>query len=151
MLKRHIGVVIGLAIAMLLATTTAATASPTRFSLNVAHGGGAGALAAATTGNLGWANRSVTLSDVRVYLAPGECGHIGVWGSQGDETIDFLIQMEEKYCGGYDGRWFIVGTITMDGSQVSGGITRITIKVFDDTHRISNSTYCYRSSSATTC
>lgn len=150
----HIGVIIGLVMAAVFGTGTAAQAAPTSFAARAIHGGGAGATAISVTGDLHWANRSVTLSNLKVHALPGECGSFVVWGYQGNTEVDLDIRPEtaaEFYCGGgSSGTWHYPWNIVLDGSHIQGGITRVRVRAVDDSHAIFGYANCLRSSSSCT-
>lgn len=137
----------GIAICIIAASTlglgSAANASPTRFTAAAIHANGAGALAVEATGGLSWGNRSVSLTSVKFYANAGECGYFRAEGYQGETLIDG--RYFGSYCGGSTGRWFSIGTFTLDGSWISGGITDVSIMVVDQTHAGSAIIDCYRS------
>ncbi|MEO3779226.1 hypothetical protein ABGB16_20745 [Micromonospora sp. B11E3] len=156
MLRRRLaqaGVAIGMLAVAVLGFSPAASASPTSFVAKAVHANGAGALAVQATGGLAWYSRSVTLTSVTFYANAGECGYLGAEGWQGSTLIDFKFYPPgsgEFYCGGSTGKWFTVGNIALDGSQVSGGITQVRVYVFDHYHDGTGYAYCGRTSSACT-
>ncbi|GAA3755229.1 hypothetical protein GCM10022225_44990 [Plantactinospora mayteni] len=156
MLRRRLaqaGVAIGVLAASLLGFSPAANAAPTSFVAKAVHAGGAGALGVQATGGLAWYSRSVTLTSVRFYANAGECGYLAAEGWQGSTFIDFSYHPpadEDYYCGGATGRWFTVGNIALDGSQVSGGITQVRVYVLDASHDGQGYAYCNKASSACT-
>ncbi|MEV4134121.1 hypothetical protein AB0J72_18365 [Dactylosporangium sp. NPDC049742] len=52
-----------------------------------------------------------------------------------------------SWCGGTTGKWFTIGTFTLDASTTPGGITNVQIMVVDQTHKGSVIVDCYRSAS----
>jgi hypothetical protein len=139
----------GVAICIFAASTlglgSAAQAAPTTFTAAAIHSNGAGALAVEATGGLSWGNRSVTLTSVRFYAGPGECGYFRAEGYQGGSLIDFWYG--GSHCGGTTGKWFTIGTYTLDASSTPGGITDVELMVVDQTHAISAIIDCYRTAS----
>ncbi|MCP2326137.1 hypothetical protein HDA40_004644 [Hamadaea flava] len=147
MLSRRIlrsGVAICVLAVSILGFGSTANAAPSSFVSAAIHANGAGKLAVEATGNMVWGNRSVTLSSVKFYAAAGECGWFRVEGFQGGTLIDFKADFGER-CGGTTGKWFTFDSFTLDGSNVSGGITLVQVDVFDKTHAGSGTVDCYRS------
>ncbi|WP_163511357.1 hypothetical protein [Fodinicola acaciae] len=140
--------------AALFGTGTAAHASPTSFVAKAVHSGGAGATALIVTGGLSWSNRSVTLTNVQVWVAPHECGYVTATGFQGDRMIDDEERPtgSDLYCGysSAHGLTYGIGNIPLDGSAVSGGITLVWVGALDSTHGATGYADCYRAKSACT-
>lgn len=149
MLKRRllrVGLTIGVVTASLLGLSSAAQAAPSSFVAASVHGGGTGAIGAEVVGGITWYNRSVTLTSVRFYIAPRECGHFTVEAWQGGTRLDYFGISQQ--CAGTTGRWISYGDILLDGSAVSGGITEVVIDAYDDTHAGNGWADCTRSASS---
>lgn len=154
MLRRRMlqaGLAITLVATSILGLGPAVNASPSSFNVKSVHANGAGAVGAMAVGGMTWYNRSVSLNSVRFYTAPGECGRLTVYATanQGSTWVTTHHYPSEHgmYCGGTDG-WFTVGSFTLDGSRVYGGITEVQIFVTDVTHNGQAIGYCYRAYTA---
>ena len=144
------GVAIGMLVVSILGLSSPASAVPTSFVAKAVHASGAGKLAVQATGGMTWYSRSVTLTSVSFYANAGECGYLAVHAWQGQKHIDevFYPAGSANYCGGTTGRWFTIGTIPLDGSAVSGGITEVDVDVFDVSHEGRGYAWCDRASFA---
>ncbi|MEO3779225.1 hypothetical protein ABGB16_20740 [Micromonospora sp. B11E3] len=142
------GVAIGMLAVAVLGFSPAASASPASFVAKAVHANGAGALGVQGTGGLAWYSRSVTLTSVKFYANAGECGYLTAWGWQGSTLLD--TYETGLYCGGSTGQWFTIGNIPLDGSQVSGGITKVEVYVDDYYHYVTGYAYCGRTNSVCT-
>ncbi|HTJ33524.1 MAG TPA: hypothetical protein VL738_09870 [Dactylosporangium sp.] len=149
MLRRRMlqaGTVIAMVAASLLGFSTAASASPTRFTAKAVHANGAGALGVEITGVLTWYNRSVGLTSVKVYANAWECGEFKMTGYQGSSQVAVAYGVD--YCAGATGRWFSVDNVVLDGSNLSGGITEVVIDVHDTHHDVRGFSDCLRTASS---
>ncbi|GIG69336.1 hypothetical protein [Phytomonospora endophytica] len=138
----------GLAAVALVGAGGAANASPGGFTATYTHAGGSGALADKATGGISWYNRSVTFTSVKFWVHAGECGTLQL---QGNNTAGELVDEAEftGLCGNAaTGKWYTIGDVPLDGSADYGGITRVYIFVWDDTHQGYGYTYCDRSASS---
>ncbi|WP_144127663.1 hypothetical protein [Catellatospora sichuanensis] len=143
------GVAIGMLAVSVLGLSSPANAVPTSFVAKAVHAGGAGKLAVQATGGLTWYNRSVTVTSVKFYASPGECGYVAIWAYVGNADVDHKFYPSSgSYCGGSTGKWFTVGNVPLDGSAYSGGITEVYIVVFDETHSGQGWALCARASFA---
>jgi hypothetical protein len=126
--------------------STAAYASPSSFDVARVHV--QGATAVRVTGGLTWHNRSVTLTNVRLYVKASECGSVlfSAYGI-GEFIDDYYI---EGICPGPSGHWFSFGDHFLDATDDYGGIRELRIYVTDETHGGQNISFCLRSASACT-
>ena len=92
-------------------------------------------------GGISWFSRSVTLTSVKAYAITGECGDLFVEAFAGS-TVVYSVDYG-PFCDG----WTTIGNLPLDGSSVSGGITRVWIDVTDKLHNGRGYADCYRSES----
>ncbi|MEO3929734.1 hypothetical protein ABGB07_38665 [Micromonosporaceae bacterium B7E4] len=125
------------ALGVFLANPAPAHATDTKFQVTHAHSGGAGTIAVSIKGNIDWLNRSVRLYNMQIFVKGGECGIGWLAGyqtnSQGDEVL-IDRNRTDTYCP-YGDAWYPVPDITLDGSFISGGITRLKVQAWDETHQ----------------
>lgn len=147
--RRVLQTVIGVVVAMaaLVGMGTAASASPSSFTVRFVHGGGTGAIGAAATGTITWYNRSVGLTNVKVYAHALECSRLYVYAYAGSKNVD--LEYTRTFCAPPDrGEWFPAADILLDGSAVSGGITEIDLYIVDEDHNGQGHVNCKRTASA---
>jgi hypothetical protein len=151
MLRKHLprlGIAVATLAAVVLGAGAPAQAAPSTFTARAVHGGGAGAVGAATTGGFAWTNRSVSLTDVRLYVRSLECAYIHAVGYHGNNYVDSTTTA--LYCSNGPARWFDVGNIPLDGSQQDGGIILVEVEVIDTNHNIRGYAHCARADSSCT-
>jgi hypothetical protein len=102
------------------------------FLLRAVHGGGGGAIAAQVQGSLTWLNRSVTVNNPRLFVIAGECAEAAFNGSQGGIGLHRLTYTRCNRTS--TGKTYDIGTFTLDGSEVAGGIGTVNVSVLDRTH-----------------
>jgi hypothetical protein len=140
-------VAFGILAASTLGISSVANASPASFTAKAIHSDGAGALAVEVTGGLTWYNRSVGVTGIHLYLAPGECGTWEALGWQGSNLIAAKTFTTYKYCGGTTGKWIPFSDFTLDGSLYVGGIQSVWIIAIDNTHTVTGTVDCLRTAS----
>ncbi|GLZ78277.1 hypothetical protein Afil01_30840 [Actinorhabdospora filicis] len=110
------------------------------------HGGGSGALGAAGTGSIAWFNRSVTATNVKVYVHALECGQLFAYAYVGSTIVATAITRE--YCAPADrGEWYSSHDLILDASDTVGGISRVDFIIRDQEHDGETTVSCYRSRS----
>jgi len=115
----------------LVSAGTPAFATDTTFVARQYHANGA-VLVVAVQGDITWLNRSVTLNNVQIWVRQGYCGNVVFRGqSSSNPNIDteFLPgpTYKDKWCGIFDSSWHTIGNITLDGSQIVGGIRTVLV------------------------
>ena len=148
--RRVLQATVGLAVAVaaLLGTSSAASASPSSFLARYVHAGGTGSVAVQGTGGLVWYNRSVTATNVEFYVHAAECGTLVLQGLDSAGDVRSEHAFPDLCASATSGRTYLFGDVVLDGSFVSGGLTTVMIYAFDDTDRAYGYTRCLRSSSA---
>ncbi|GLZ77500.1 hypothetical protein Afil01_23070 [Actinorhabdospora filicis] len=139
---------IGLVVAALLGTGSAANASPGSFKALTIHANGAGAVADQAVGGITWYNRSVALTSVKFWVHAGECGSLELSGM---DSAGYIKDQREYtgLCGNRtSGKWYTIGDVVLDGSDVPGGLRDVMIYVWDDTHKGSGYTTCARAAAS---
>jgi hypothetical protein len=124
----------------------AAQAAPSSFTAKAIHSGGAGALAVQATGGLAWYSRSVTLTSVAFYVRANECARFTVIGVQGSTIVDSYDYPSAtgSVCPGSTGRTYSLGSVPLDGSWLSGGITEVFVYAEDVSHSVTGYADCDR-------
>lgn len=136
----------GLVAVSLLGANSAANAAPSSFLVQYVHGGGTGSLAAAGKGTMSWSNRSVVMSNIKIYAHALECVRLTAYGYAG--TTGTGATMSREFCAPADrGEWFSEGDLSLTTS-IAGGITRVELYIQDYDHNAEGSLTCYRSRAA---
>ena len=136
----------GLVAAALLGANSAANAAPGSFSVQYVHGGGSGSLAAKATGTMSWSNRSVVMSNVKVYVHALECARLFAYGYSGTKGAGATTSRE--FCAPADrGEWFYEDDLSMT-TTIPGGFTEVDFYIRDYDHDAEGSLTCYRSRAA---
>lgn len=114
-----------------------ASAAPSNFTVNVNHS--SGTLAMAISGNLSWSTslRTVTFSNMQLYVRSGEHATVTWQAYQGDTLVDSLI-LEDGFSGP------VVNSSLTSGP---GGIQRVIVRVYDVDHVINEYAHCYQTAS----
>ena len=133
----RIGIVLGMLAAMLTATFNVASAAPTTFYVAAVHSGGAGATATSATGNIAWSSsfKTVTLTNVRMFVKGGECAYLSIAGRQGSTIVTEVRHFPDGpnfYCPSSD-RTYSLGTVTLT-SVPAGGVDHVNFDIYDVDH-----------------
>ncbi len=142
MSRRRISSVVAAAMVGMAATmgvSTPAKATDTSFRQEYRHS--SGAIAVIVKGNIRWLNRSVTLTNIEIFAKGGECGQGKFIGYAGSVIVD--DDYTGAHCPAVD-QWGRVGDVTLDGSQVSGGIRWVKAQALDTYHNGYSSGNYYR-------
>ncbi|WP_410640259.1 hypothetical protein [Amycolatopsis sp. lyj-346] len=135
---------LGATAGLLTATAGIASAAPTKFSVAAVHGGGTGATAVSATGNISWSSslRTVTLSNVKVFMKGGECTYVQFFGYQGTTPMDSTpwYPAEPYRCPSSDAVYNL-GTISLTTDR-PGGINHMIAEAHDVSHYILGWTNC---------
>ncbi len=114
------------------ACLTATPAYATDYSFSVTHKHANGTVAIRTYGDIDWHNRSVSLRNITLWVRAGECGRAGFFGFSGGGT-DYKTTSQR--CAGSSNQTFTnIPDITLDGSDIYGGLRYIDISAQDDSH-----------------
>lgn len=132
----------------LVGLTGTANASPTSFVAKTVHAGGAGSLADEAIGGITWYNRSVTLTNVRFWAHAAECGSMDITAWHAGDPIADQAHYASLCGNATTGKWYTIGDVVLDGSDVVGGINRVMVQVYDDTHHGYGYIVCSREDSA---
>ena len=147
---RRIGLILGAVALLLTAMVGTASAAPTKFSVAVVHDGGTGATAVSATGNIAWSSslKTVTLSNVRVFMKGGECSYVQFYGYQGTTIVDSSdwYPAEPYRCPSSDAV-YVFAKITLTADR-PGGITHMIAEAHDWDHFILGWTNCEHSDSS---
>jgi len=143
------GTAVGIAAALTLGTAGVASAAPSVFVAKAVHSGGAGATAVSATGNLAWSLslKTVTLTNVKLFVKGGECGHLLIFGNQGSSVVTFPYRYPASgsLCPAAD-KTYSIGTFSQTAG-VAGGIDELDVFAFDDSHDVAGYAHCYQVSS----
>ena len=116
-----------------LVSGSPAYATDTTFNVSFVHSGGAGAVGAATKGSIRWLSRSVALDNVQIYCGTDHNVKATFIAFQNNTQIGDPLSITLG-CAGFAGGWTNVGSLLLDGSNVSGGINRVFAQAIDVTH-----------------
>ncbi|MEU8636221.1 hypothetical protein AB0C38_29000 [Amycolatopsis sp. NPDC048633] len=144
---RRLATILGISAMLAAVTVGTAEASPTKFALAVVHGGGTGATVGSLTGAMSWSSslKTVTLSNVRLYVKAGECVHFEIAGRQGSTVVtDYLSYPPQggQYCPDSDFTWPF-GTISLTADR-AGGVEHVNFDMYDYWHDIHGWINCDR-------
>jgi hypothetical protein len=132
--------VLGAVLVLVAGTAVPAHASPSRFQVSYVHAGGTGAVAVSVKGGFTWLNRSVVLTDVRLFVKANECGVSDFLGLHGEVEVDYTRMPYDHLCVQQD-TWVGFGDILLNGSQQRGGIIEVRIGVSDSPHGSTEAVY----------
>jgi hypothetical protein len=138
----RIGLTLAAVAALSAVTPNAATAAPRSFSAKVVHAGGQGATAATASGKISWSAslKTVTLSDVRLWVKGGECIHFSFDGYQGGTIVaDADYPNTGDYCPIGD-VFYGIGTVSLTADR-TGGISEADVHIYDS-HQITGYAWC---------
>lgn len=131
----RIGAVLAVVMAVVAGTTGAASAAPSGFTVNLYHS--SGTLAMAISGNMSWSTslRTVTFSNMQLYVRSGEVATVTWNAYQGDTVVD------SKILSNVGGSTPIANTSLTSGP---GGVQRVIIRLYDVDHQINRYAHCYQ-------
>lgn len=143
----RLGTILGISATLAAATIGAADAAPSKFALSVAHGGGTGATAGSLTGSISWSAsfKTVTLSNVQLFVKGGECIDLLIAGRQGSKLVTdnkWYPPNDGQYCPSTDYTWpFPDIALT---AKVPGGIDHVNFDIYDYWHKTQGYLNCDR-------
>lgn len=138
----------GVVAALVTAIGGVASAAPARFAAAAVHSGGAGATGTSITGALSWSTslKTVTLSDVKVFIKAYECNSLLIGGYQGSTLVTQQYGWDLRCAGTSDAvETFTPFSLT---SGPPGGVQWVKILITDESHVITGYAYCYQSQSS---
>ncbi|MEV6624583.1 hypothetical protein AB0M83_22390 [Amycolatopsis sp. NPDC051106] len=143
----RLGTILGISAALVAATAVPAVASPAKFALAVVHGGGTGATAGSLKGGMSWSAslKTVTLSEVTLFVKGGECIDFTIIGRQGSTVVTDGGQYPPQggqYCPSADYTWWF-GTISLTANR-PGGIEHVNFDMYDYWHHTQGYINCDR-------
>ena len=130
-------------IALLVGTTSPARASDTSFFVEFVHDGGAGAIGAETSGGITWFNRSVSLTNVQLFVHAGECADIDAraYFRNNNSWVQVASQVVQACNSTSAGVTFSVQDLGFDCGAIVGGCGKVQVFVIDEVHGIAENDY----------
>lgn len=134
----RIASMLAVVVAVAAGFTGVASAAPSNFTVNVYHS--SGTLAMAISGNIGWSTslRTVTFSNMQLYVRSGERATVTFNAYQGDTVVDWARLDDVRQS---------VPVANTSLTSGPGGVQRVIIRLYDLDHVINEYAHCYQTAS----
>jgi hypothetical protein len=136
----RIALALGVVAAVAVTTAGVSSAAPAAFTVAVKHS--SGTVATSLSGHMRWSTslKTVTLTDMSLYVRSGEHATMTFGGYQGTTLVTPLFRLDDQHAS------TPVGGISLTAS-VPGGVQHVIIRLYDDQHVISEYANCFQAAS----